>query len=114
MDSGDRFKVLLGHLQPAQSRDEAALATQPCASTRTLPRFDVGAMERFLDEFRDLKAEVYGKLEQHPELLLPTLEGLSKGQPATVSTLCQNTVGAVPALPFAFSALPRSHSSNPS
>ena len=81
MQSGSRVRVLLEHLRPGgNDADSSELVVQPCASSSwSLPRFDVEAMESFLDEFRDLKAEVYGKLEQHPELLLPTLEGLSKG-----------------------------------
>ena len=80
MEGSQRVRVLLEHLRPHVDAEASALAAQPCSSLSwSLPRFDVGAMECFLDEFRDLKAEVYGKLEKHPELLLPTLEGLTKG-----------------------------------
>ena len=88
MEGGTRVRVLLDHLRPSTETETSALAAQPCASSSwSLPRFDVGAMESFLDEYRDLKAEVYGKLEQHPELLLPTLEGLSKGMWSESDTL---------------------------
>lgn len=77
----DRLQVLARHIsQAACPSAESTLAAQLCAGSWSLPRFDVGNMEQFLDEHRDLKAEVYGKLEQHRELLLPTLEGISKGQ----------------------------------
>ena len=84
MQNYPRVQRLLSHLSPdaTASPSPSDIGTQPCAgssSSRSLPRFDVSAMEGFLDEFRDLKAEVYGKLEGHKELLLPTLEGLSKG-----------------------------------
>ena len=75
------MELLLDHLRPRDAGPMSDLSAQPCASRSwSLPRFDVGAMECFLDEYRDLKAEVYGKLEQHKDLLLPTLECLSKGE----------------------------------
>ena len=81
MERDNRLRILHDHLRPQLEAHVSDLTAHPCASSqRTLPRFDVGAMETVHDEFRDLKAEVYGKLEQHPELLLPTLEGLSKGR----------------------------------
>ena len=54
-------------------QDTAALAV------RSLPRFDVGVMEAYLDDLRSMKLEVYELLRQHPELLPPTLEGMTKG-----------------------------------
>lgn len=89
MRDSQRVQRLLDHLAPHSEASVLAsdIRTQTCAgssSSWSLPRFDVGAMESFLDEYRDLKAEVYGKLEAHRDLLLPTLEGLSKGLcPAT-------------------------------
>lgn len=83
MGSNQRVGVLLDHLRSGTAYSESALIAQSCSSSGwSLPRFDVGVMESFLDEYKDLKAEVYGKLQQHPDLLLPTLEGLTKGAKA--------------------------------
>ena len=57
------------------------MSTQNCAArSHALPRFDVEFLEGYLDEYKELKREIYGKLESRQDLLVATVEGLTKGQ----------------------------------
>jgi hypothetical protein len=78
-----RVNALRSHLTlstPASATgDGLQVAPTAALAARTLPRFDVGAMEAYLDDLRGMKLEVYELLRQHPELLPPVLEGMTKG-----------------------------------
>ena len=60
-----------------------AASSSPPVPSRTLPRFDTVSMEHYLDDLRSLKIEVYELYRQHPELLPPVEEGMSKGKSPT-------------------------------
>ena len=70
------------HLNPDSDPCEGAqLSTENCAArSHALPRFDVEFLEGYLDEYKELKREIYGKLESRQDLLVATVEGLTKGQ----------------------------------
>ena len=76
-----RVNALRSHLALSTPASGDGLRVAPTAAlaARTLPRFDVGAMEAYLDDLRGMKLEVYELLRQHPELLPPVLEGMTKG-----------------------------------
>ena len=76
-----RLQQLLQHLNPAAAPEEQGqLRSQECAArSHALPRFDVEYLAAYLDEYKDLKAEIYGKLESRQDLLVATVEGLTKG-----------------------------------
>ena len=92
-----------GGQQSLQSENVAAVAV------RSLPRFDVGVLEAYLDDLRSMKLEVYELLRQHPELLPPTLEGMTKGISHSVAsfTVVPFTVSShiVPVVQFGSSAV---------
>ncbi|GFR51630.1 hypothetical protein Agub_g14059 [Astrephomene gubernaculifera] len=56
----------------------ATSSTRPRSATKSLPRFDPGVMETYLDDMRDMRARVNELFRQHPELLPNVEEGLSK------------------------------------
>ncbi|KAG2487507.1 hypothetical protein HYH03_013925 [Edaphochlamys debaryana] len=67
--------------QPPAS--QPGLSMEPCAgqgrsAVKSLPRFDPGVLESYLDDMRDMKAKVYDLFGQHPELLPTVEESLSK------------------------------------
>lgn len=76
-----RLQQLLQHLNPDRAVGEPGqLSTQDCAARgHALPRFDVEFLEEYLDEYKDLKKEIYGKLATRQDLLVATVEGLTKG-----------------------------------
>ncbi len=76
-----RVGALLQHLSlPAPASDHGLQRQSTAAfAGRSLPRFDVGVMEAYLDDLRGMKLDVYELLRQHPELLPPVLEGMTKG-----------------------------------
>ena len=76
-----RVNALKSHLSTPASACGNEVQAVPTAAlaVRTLPRFDVGAMEAYLDDLRGMKIEVYELLRQRPELLPPVLEGMTKG-----------------------------------
>jgi hypothetical protein len=47
---------------------------------RQLPRFDATIMEHYLCDLPSLRDEVYELFKNHPELLVPCEEGLTKGK----------------------------------
>ncbi|PNG99912.1 hypothetical protein TSOC_014317, partial [Tetrabaena socialis] len=56
----------------------AATAPRPRSATKSLPRFDPGILETYLDDMRDMKMKVHELFRQHPDLLPNVEEGLSK------------------------------------
>ena len=76
-----RVTTLLQHLSLPAPTSDHGLQRQPTAAFagRSLPRFDVGVMEAYLDDLRGMKLDVYELLRQRPELLPPVLEGMTKG-----------------------------------
>ena len=87
-----RLRLLLTHLEPGVAAEGAAAgiegsacaaSSSPPVPSRTLPRFDTVSMEHYLDDLRSLKIEVYELYRQHPELLPPVEEGMSKGKSPT-------------------------------
>lgn len=48
------------------------------SAVKSLPRFDPGVLETYLDDMKDMKAQVYDLFRQHPDLLPNVEEGLSK------------------------------------
>ena len=76
-----RVEALSKQLSPPSPALGNGLQMLPTAATagRSLPRFDVGVMEAYLDDLRGMKLDVYELLRQHPELLPPVLEGMTKG-----------------------------------
>ena len=66
---------------PLEVQYAAQIQPVPCAvHHRSLPRFDVTFMEHYLETDRSLKNEVYDLFKQHPELLYPVEEGMTKGE----------------------------------
>lgn len=94
-----RLHALMGHLSMSETDSpDLALAAESASggltrqdtaalAVRSLPRFDVGVMEAYLDDLRSMKLEVYELLRQHPELLPATLEGMTKGACGTNNAL---------------------------
>ena len=90
-EASRRLQTLMSHLSTAEVEgpilDEFSASaggltrqlTSAALAVRTLPRFDVGVMEAYLDDLRSMKLEVYELLRQHPELLPPITEGMTKG-----------------------------------
>ncbi|KDD72461.1 hypothetical protein H632_c3313p0, partial [Helicosporidium sp. ATCC 50920] len=66
------------------SAPPSGITASPCAAAsapppgRHLPRFDVTVMDRYLDPMHAQRGEVYDVLRQHPDLLVPCPEALSK------------------------------------
>ena len=76
-----RLGQLQQHLAVVQEA-ESSLDQQACAGrSHALPRIDVEFLEAYIDEYKDLKKEVYSKLESRRDLLVPSVESLTKGQP---------------------------------
>ena len=77
-----RVEQLRQHLAPLRDTQPATqIQSVPCAvHHRSLPRFDVTFMEHYLETDRGLKNEVYDLFKQHPELLYPVEEGMTKGR----------------------------------
>ena len=74
MASVHRLNVLQQHLAPDASSSQSVLDAQPCASSsrsHALPRVDVQFLEAYLDVYKDLKKDVYSKLEGRSDLLVP-------------------------------------------
>ena len=76
----DRIHVLRHHLRSDAEASSSGVGGEPCSSVRVLPRFDSHTMERFIDDLCDFKHSVYEEFREHPELLPPVLEGLTKGE----------------------------------
>jgi hypothetical protein len=51
-----------------------------CTSTGLLENVDASCMQAFIDDQRNLKREVYSIFKDHPALLVPTVEQLSKSE----------------------------------
>ena len=76
-----RILQLQRHMSSAsQTQASSQLEAAPCAVNRSLPRFDATFMEHYLETDRGLKEEVYDLFRQHPELLYPVEEGMTKGK----------------------------------
>ena len=72
---------------PLEVQHAAQIQPVPCAvHHRSLPRFDVTFMEHYLETDRSLKNEVYDLFKQHPELLYPVEEGMTKGEQSSVQS----------------------------
>jgi hypothetical protein len=82
MEVQRRLSVLEGQMRG--SRDdrtgEGNLRRSLCESTGLLENVDASCMEAFIDDQRGLKREVYEMFKNHPALLVPTVEQLSKSQ----------------------------------
>lgn len=81
-----RVDQLRQHLAPPLEVQHATqIQPVPCAvHHRSLPRFDVTFMEHYLETDRSLKNEVYDLFKQHPELLYPVEEGMTKGEQSSM------------------------------
>jgi len=76
----DRLRVLAAHLGAAS----AAPAVVPApAAARSLPPVDAATLEAVLDPDaakRSMKRDVYAMFAARPDLLVPHVEGLTKGE----------------------------------
>lgn len=81
----DRLRVLQRHLAPASDASDAAapVAAAPTAARGALPTVDASVIERVLDPDpakRAVKAKVNALFAGRPDLLVPHVEGLRKGE----------------------------------
>lgn len=66
--------------------------TSTAVAHRQLPRFDVTIMEHFLCDNPSLRDDCYELFRQHPELLPPDVERLSKEQHRELVRSCLRTI----------------------
>jgi hypothetical protein len=78
----DASQTLTARQQQGSDAASPFIANNPTSATsvRGLPRFDITIMENLLDDQRSVKDEVYELFRQHPELLVPEVEALTKGR----------------------------------
>jgi len=75
----DRLLRLQDHLRVGPSSQHGTLHRQETSSVKSLPRFDSYVLGRFIDDLYEFKQSVYEEFRQHPELLPPVIEGMTKG-----------------------------------
>jgi hypothetical protein len=76
----ERLSKLQEHLSIGPSSLKGSLQRQETSSVKSLPRFDSYILGRFIDDLYEFKQSVYEEFRQHPELLPPVIEGLTKGE----------------------------------
>ena len=98
----DRIRVLQQHLRSDAEASSSGVGWEACSSVRVLPRFDSHTMERFIDDLCDFKHSVYEEFREHPELLPPVIEGLTKGEtplPHKTMLRCLEELLSTPGIP---------------
>jgi hypothetical protein len=74
-----RLSKLQDHLSIGPTSVKRTLQRQETSSVKSLPRFDSYTLGRFIDDLYEFKQSVYEEFRQHPKLLPPVIEGLTKG-----------------------------------